>query len=127
MKDIIKFIKENKEQHIDLFKDIDSSEFKWQTVYSDDDYQNKCKKEVYDFANKLYTELKPYDRIEQLYKDSYKEYLKNNTNLKPNEIDKHYNENIKLIDKMGWGQLEDYSLEQGWWAFMYWVNNKYNK
>ena len=27
----------------------------------------------------------------------------------------------KLINKIGWSQLEAYSLEQGWWVFMYWV------
>lgn len=121
MKSILFYLKENKVQSIDLFKDLDPNDFKWESTYSDDDYQKKCKEEVKKFANELYTDLKPIDRIEQLYKDSYKQFLSNNTKLKPEKIDELYDHNIELINKMGWAQLEAYSLEQGWWVFMYWV------
>lgn len=121
MKSILFYLKENKVQSIDLFKDLDPNDFKWESAYSDDDYQKKCKEEVKKFANELYTDLKPIDRIEQLYKDSYKQFLSNNTKLKPEKIDELYDHNIELINKMGWAQLEAYSLEQGWWVFMYWV------
>jgi hypothetical protein len=102
MKSITLFIKENKVQSIDLFKDLDPNDFKWESAYSDDDYQKKCKEEVKKFANELYTDLKPIDRIEQLYKDSYKQFLSNNTKLKPEKIDELYDHNIELINKMGW-------------------------
>jgi len=123
MKPITLFIKENN-QSIDIFKDIDINDFEWQSAYSDNDYQKKCKGEVKKFADELYKDIKPYKRIEQLFRDSYKQYLSINKKLSKEKIDEQYNHQIQTINKQGWGQLESYSLEQGWWVFMYWIKNK---
>jgi len=125
MKSITLFIKENN-QSIDIFKDIDINNFEWQSAYSDDDYQKKCKGEVKEFANELYKDIKPYKRIEQLFRDSYKQYLSINKKLSKEKIDEQYNHQIEIINKQGWGQLESYSLEQGWWVFMNWIKTKIN-
>ena len=123
MKSITLYIKENN-QSIDIFKNIDINDFEWQSAYSDNDYK-KYRDEVKKFADELYKDIKPYKRIEQLFRDSYKQFLSINKTWSKEEIDEQYNHQIQIINKQGWSQLEAYSLEQGWWVFMYWV--KLNK
>lgn len=124
MKSLINFIKENNSTTSDIFKNISSTDFEWQSAYSDSGYQAKCKKEVIKFADDLYEDIKPYMRIEQLYRDTYKKYLSTNSKATKQKIDDEYDNQIKLLDKYGWSQFESKCLEQGWWVFMYWVKNK---
>lgn len=122
MKSLVNFIKENNSTD-DIFKDISVNDFEWQSAYSDNDYQEKCKKEVKKLADELYKDIKPYLRVEQLFRDTYKKYLSTN-NKSEQKISDEYNSQIKIIDKYGWAQFESTSLEQGWWVFIYWVKNK---
>lgn len=125
MKDFTSFIVEKniKENKNSIFDNIDSSEFKWNAAYSDDDYLKKCKDDVHKFADEIYPDIKQYERIEQLFKDSYRQYL--NTNKWSNaKKDEQYEYAMKSIKRNGWSQFESYSLEQGWWVFMSWVKNK---
>ena len=126
MKTITEYIKESyiKESNQSIFDNIDPKDFKWQTAYSDDSYQEKCKEEVKKFADKIYKDLKSNERLEKLYRDSYKMYISSGINKSQEKIDAQYDDQIKLIDKYGWSQFEWSSLEQGWWVFMYWVKNK---
>lgn len=123
MKSLVNFIKENNSVN-DIFKNISPTDFEWQSAYSDNSYQAKCKKEVTKFADDLYGDMPPYNRIEQLYKDTYKKYLSTNAKATKQKIDEEYENQIKLLDKYGWAQFERNCLEQGWWVFIYWAKIK---
>lgn len=129
LKDIIvEKLKINKETSFNDIKsmidEIDESKFKWNSAYSDDDYQRKCKNETRKFADEVYTNLKPIDRIVQLYKDTAKKYYSSTTTLNQSIINDSYNYDIAIINKYGWSYFESMTLEQGWWAFIYWLKNK---
>lgn len=124
MKNIIDFIKEKYSDENNIFNDISVNDFEWKSAYSDDDYQEKCKKEVKKLADELYKDIKPYLRVEQLFRDTYRQYLLANTKNTDKQISEQYDSQIKNIDKYGWAQFESTSLEQGWWVFMCWVKNK---
>ena len=129
LKDIIvEKLKINKETSFkdikSMIDEIDVSKFKWYSAYSDDDYQRKCKNETREFADEVYANLKPIDRIVQLYKDTAKKYYSSTTKLNQSDIDKQYDYDIRYINLYGWSYFESMSLEQGWWAFIYWLKNK---
>lgn len=108
-----------------IFKQIDAKDFKWNAAYGDENYQDLCKVKVNDLANKIYKNLNVHDRLEQLFKDSYKQYLMSQC-WALEKIDKQYNSQIEIINKYSWSHFEYFSLEPGWWAFMYWVYKKIN-
>ena len=108
-----------------MIKDINIFDFEWNSAYASEAYQDKCKKEVLQFADELYPKLKPYERIEQLFKDSYKIYGKS-CKWSEARIKTLYDYSVGIIDSRGWSQFENFSLEQGWWAFMYWIYKQIN-
>lgn len=109
-----------------IFNDIDVTKFEWHATYSENSYQRKCKEIVKKFANDIFSNsnIRGVDRLSELFKMSYKYYL---NNLPEDKINDRYNSSIMLLDKYGWGQFEYACLEQGWWVFMKWVIEKYNK
>lgn len=123
MKSLSLFIRENQNKNIDIFKHIDPNDFNWSRYMSNDDYIYQCKDIVKKFADELFKTTPPMDRIETLWKNSYKEYCKTNK-WSNDEIEEQYNYCLKIIKKYGWGMFESQSLEQGWWPFMRWVAEK---
>lgn len=118
------YIRENLDGESNIFKNIDPTEFEWHPSYSDDDYQTTCKKEVLKIAAKLYPNISPMDRIEELYKDTYKLYCKTNPKAKDSDIEDKLAKHLKTIRQYGWGTFERNGLEQGWWVFIKWAYEK---
>ena len=109
----------------EFIENIDTKEFQWSSAYALDDYQNKCKTEVQKFVHEIYPDSKY--AIEQLFKDTYKQYLESTTSWSESKINSQYDSMVKTLDKIGWGQFSYSCLEQGWIVFMYWLMKKYKK
>ena len=118
------YIQESLNESLDVFKNIDPTKFEWHHSYADDDYQATCKKEVRKIAAKLYSNVSPMDRIEELYKDTYKLYCKTNPKAKDSDIEDKLAKHLKTIRQYGWGTFESNGLEQGWWVFIKWAYEK---
>ena len=120
-----------------ILKDIDFYKWSWKQEYSRNSYIDSCKETVREFARSeiaksLYPNVKGYEIVEMMYRDTYKAYISIDTDKNEQEINDSYEKQMKYLDKIlketGWGQFEYACLEQGWWAFIAWViNQKYNK
>lgn len=107
----------------DIFEIIDPKEFEWYSAYSEDSYLTKCKNNVRNFANEFFKDMKPIDRLKELWKQTYKQYV-SSTVKSETKVNMYYENAESFINKFGWAQYESFSLEQGWWVFMYWVIKK---
>ena len=130
---IIESISNNSVKNI-LYKDININDWHWNSAYSDNSYQDKCKKTAKEFIQNseiiksLYPDAKPFERIELLYRNTYRDYIGIDSNKSKSQLDNMYEDEMKHLDKViketGWGTYESTSLPQGWWAFIYWIIKK---
>lgn len=121
MKQITDYILETHKIESNILKDIDINNWKWNSAYSENSYLNKCKENVKEFAKTLYPDAKPYEKLELLCKETYKDYLSIGTKMSDKELDEYVKKDFKVIDNMGFAQFEYYCLGQGWWVFIDWV------
>ena len=124
MKQIIEYVKEglriNKDTKLSsILSNIDVNDWTWKSAYSDNNYQNKCKENIEEFAKKYS------GGIEQLYRDTYREYLGIDSNKSESYLDNYYDDEMKkhtnIVKSVGWGTYEYNHVPQGWFAFMDWV------
>ena len=121
MKKITDYILESYKPESDILKDINISNWKWESAYSEESYLNKCKENVKEYAKTLYPNSKPYEKLKLLCKETYKDYLSIGTKMSNKELDEYIKKDFETIDKMGFAQFEWACLGQGWWSFMDWV------
>lgn len=105
-----------------VFPDVDIYKWKWKTYMSDDEWQKKYRERVYEFAHELYNSD---DYMHEFYSMTIKQYYENG-GVSKEKIENYYKENIKKLNKYGWSQFEYGCLEQGWWAFAYWLIEQHN-
>ena len=122
---ITKDTKEKKLKFNEFIKNIDTNEFQWVSAYALDDYQNKCKIEVQNFVHEIYPNPNSKYAIEQLFKDTYKQYLESTTSWPESKINSQYDSMVQTLDKIGWTQFSFNCLEQGWRVFVCWLIKKY--
>lgn len=88
----------------------------------------KCKENTKNFVQnskeieKLYPSSKPYERLELLYRDTYRVFIGLHSNKSDEYLDNQYEDEMKRLDKIiketGWGNYEYNCLPQGWWHMM---------
>lgn len=101
----------------DIFKNIDIMKWKWPEHGLSDSEYKKCQDTVEKFALDFYGNSR--DAMEQLYLDTYPEYLKAEGYIK--EIDSALKRAKRHIDRLGWAQFAPNYVSMGWWHFMNWV------
>ena len=105
-----------------VFPDVDIHKWDWKSYMSDDERQKKYRERVNVFAYKLYNSV---DYICEFYSMTIKQFYENG-GVSKEKIENYYKENIKKLKKYGWAQFEYACLEQGWWAFAYWLIEQHN-
>ena len=115
-----------------ILNNIDINKWSWPKHGISDQELDKCKENVENFAKILFTNIKPNERVEELYKETIKLYIKSDhPNYSEKFIEDEYNniiKNIKDVKKYGgWGQYESNCVVQGWWHFVNWIYEQYIK
>lgn len=90
---------------------------------SDDEMQS-CKKNAYNYAREQFPNVMPCDALEELYKATYKDYLKQATRMSDEQIEEEYQHAIKILKKYSWAHLEATALEQGWWHYIDYISKQ---
>lgn len=101
----------------DIFKNVDIMKWKWPEHGLGDSEYKKCQDTVEKFALDFYGNSN--DAMEQLYLDTYPEYLKAEGYIK--EINSALKRAKRNIDKLGWTKFAHDHVSMGWWHFMNWV------
>lgn len=99
----------------DLINEIDVSKWEWShptlAKYDEDKtiVQEFAKQE---FGNNNY--------MNEIFKQTYKYYLKEAYGWSEENIEKSYSQAIKMIHLIGWERFSYSHLERGWWNFVNW-------
>jgi len=108
-----------------VLKEQSEDSWKWPKYGLSDDEYNDCKENVRKFVvHNLYPELSPRDRLEQFFRDTYRDFCKASSNWTDEKIEEDYSHIINVIDKYGFAQAEWASIPQGWWHFAGWLLKK---
>ena len=117
--DIHRIIKES------ITRVLNENGWVWPKYGLSDEELEACKEKVRDYAISLYPELRPCDRIEQLFRDTYRGFCSQSSNWSEEKIDKEYDRVIGIIDKYGFAMAEYNGFGQGWWHYVSWlIDNK---
>ena len=102
---------------------LNENDWAWPKYGLSDDEYEECKENVKCLVERLYPELRPCDKIEQFFRDTYRDYCKN-FNWPDEKIESEYNRVIDIIDKYGLGMAEYNGIPQGWWHYANWLLEK---
>ena len=96
----------------------ESNGWQWPKYGLNDDEMQSCKENAYNYAREQFPNVRPCDALEELYKATYKDYLKQATRMNDEQIEEAYLNAMKILRKYSWAQLESTVLEQGWWHYI---------
>ena len=123
MQPILEYLKQREKQSYDdkLPDGVDLSKYSWPRYGISDTEMGRCIESVRKYAYEHYfKELGIKDYMEEILKDTYKEYeLTNGCDEK--EAERRLKRILNVINHYGFGQAEYAEIGQGWWHFVDWL------